>query len=60
MDYCSAARSGSVRELVEASAKWKSLRSGGETGKGSEGVREVWKRSGRPWESAEEAGRHGK
>ena len=31
-----------------------------ETRKESEGVQEVRERSGRPWESAEEAGRHGK
>ena len=31
-----------------------------ETGKGLEEVQEVWKRSGRAWESAEEVGRHGK
>ena len=44
-------------EAVEVVGKqWK-------TGKGSEGVqevREIQKRSGRPWESAEEAERHGK
>jgi len=46
--------SGSHREAVED--MW-------ETRKGSEEVREVQevqKRSGRLWESAEEAGRHGK
>jgi len=42
---------GSCQEAVED--MWK-------TGKGSEGVREVRKRSRRPWESAEEVGRHRK
>ena len=44
----------SYREMVED-------REGVGRGAGGPGeVREVQKRSGRPWESAEEAGRHGK
>jgi len=43
-------------------SQWKSWKSSGsrwETGKGSEGVREGQERSGRPWESVEEAGSNG-
>jgi len=64
MGYCSAAQSGSMREPVEASGSSGSHREAvedmWETRKESEGVQEVRERSGRPWESAEEAGRHGK
>jgi len=52
------------REPVEASGSRGRCREAAEdmweTGKGSEEVREGRERSGRPWESAEEAGRHGK
>ena len=64
MGYCSAARSGSMPEPVEAReviGKQVGDRKG--VGRGLGGSGEVWevrKRSGRPWESAEEAGRHRK
>jgi len=61
MGYCSAARSGSVWELVKASGSHGSRQEAVEdVGKGTEGVQEGRERSGRPWESAEEAERHGK
>jgi len=60
-----------MQELVEASGshgeaggrQWKLVGDKEGVGRGSGGageVWEVWKRSGRPWESAEEAERHGK
>ena len=52
--------SGSGRQAGVGSIRGSPYRSRWETGKGSEGVREVRKRSGRPWESVEEVGRHGK
>ena len=57
MGHYSEARSGSRRETRKVQktcgSEWK-------TRKGSEGVREARKRSGRPWERVEEAGRLGK
>jgi len=52
-------------EVVEDVRKWVEDREGvgrgaGGTGEVREGRKEVLKRSGRPWESAEEAGRHRK
>ena len=72
--HYSEARSGSMRKSsgdAEAGGKqWKSVEdkrkvrktcgSWWKTRKGSEGVRKAWKRSGRPWERAEEAGGLGK
>ena len=71
MGYCSAARSGSVREPVEASGtsgscpeaggrQWKLVEDKEGVGRGLGGSGEVWevrRRSGKPWESAEEAGK---
>ena len=46
-------------EAMEVVGKWVGDREGVGRGAGGSGeVREVRKRSGRPWESAEEAGRH--
>jgi len=53
--------SGSRGRCWEAGGRHVGDREGVRRGPGGAGeVRVVWKRSGRPWESAEEAGRHRK
>jgi len=61
MGYCSAARSGSVPEPVEArEVIGKRVEDREGVGRGLGGSGEVREGSGRSWENAEEAGRHGK